>query len=178
MAARLSAVMGPAVAGMLSLLIIGCGKQATRVPDTAPFHYHGRTLFFPKGTVEVRDQSSKTDAYARLMPDKPRSGYAVDARYIIVLGTGYTGKEMGGGYWLGHNQYPPDSLRSELADKYVMFCPPQSRQVPAFNCAALLRSLPSAAIQFNELPSPEAARSMIADAENYLTRAKAQKAKD
>jgi hypothetical protein len=54
-----------------------------------------------------------------------------------------------------------------------MFCPPPRLELPAFNCAVLLRTLPLAAIQFKDRPSTVAeARAMVAQAEGFLTDAK------
>lgn len=63
--------------------------------NTKPFHYNRITLFFPKLTVEARiDEGEKTSAYARLVPNRPKSGSPVDARYYIDLGRGFTGKAL------------------------------------------------------------------------------------
>ena len=178
METRMSAHSGPAIACLLSLAATGCGAPAPRVPDTAPFQYDGITLYFPKGTVEARiDEGAKTRAYARLVPDRPKSGSSVDARYYIDLGRGFTGKSSGGGYRLGFNEYPSNSVQTKLDEDHTMFCPAPDGLRLFFQCAVLLRSVPAAAIQFKTAPlSPEVARSMVTDAELYLTRAKAQKA--
>lgn len=180
MAIRMLAYLGPAIACMLALAVTGCGKQAPRVLDTAPFHYYGLTLFFPKGTVEARaEESERTSTYARLVPDRPKSGNSVDARYNIDLGRWSTGKNTGYGYRLGFQIYPHNSIKTDIGDNYTMICPPPAGSIPAFNCAVLLRSVPLAAIQFNAVPLlPEAARVMVAHAETYLMRAKLQKAND
>jgi hypothetical protein len=180
MEAHMSAHSGPAIACLLSLASTGCGAPAPRVPDTAPFQYNGTILSFPEGTVEARiEEGAKKRAYARLVPDKPKSGSPVDARYYIDLGRGFTGKSFGGGYMLGSHQYTSNSLQTKLDKDYTMFCPAPDGLRLFFQCAVLLQSLPAAAIQFKTAPlSPEAARSMVTDAELYLTRAKAQRATD
>ena len=180
METNMSAHLGPAIASLLSLTATGCGAPTPRVPDTAPFQYNGTTLSFPKGTVESRiEEGAKKRAYARLVPDRPKSGSPVDARYYIDLGRGFTGKSFGGGYRLGSHQYPSNSVQTKLDKDYTMFCPAPDGLRLFFQCAVLLRSLPAAAIQFKNTPlSPEAARSMVRDAELYLTRAKAQRATD
>lgn len=176
----MSSHSGPTVVCLLSLAATGCGAPAPRVPDTAPFHYNGTTLSFPNGTVEARiEEEEKTNAYARLVPDRPKSGSSAAARYNIDLGRGFTGKSFGGGYWLGFHQYGPNNVQTKLGDGYTMFCPLPDGLRLSFQCAVLLRSVPAAAIQFRAAPlSSEAARSMVADAELYLTRAKAQEATD
>ena len=180
MVTHMSAHSGPAIACLLSLAATGCGAPAPRVPDTAPFQYNGTILSFPKGTVEVRiEERVNKRAYARLVPDRPKSGSPVDARYYIDLGRGFTGKSFGGGYWLGGHQYPLNSVQTKLDKVYTMFCPAPDGLRLFFQCSVLLRSLPAAAIHFKTAPlSPEAARSMVTDAELYLTRAKTQRATD
>ena len=174
----MSAHSGRAIACLLSLAATGCEAPAPRLPDTAPFQYNGTTLYFPKGTVEVRiEEGAKTRAYARLVPDRPKSGSSVDARYYIDLGRGSTGESFGGGYWLGFHQYASNSVQTKIDKNYTMFCPAPDGLRLFFQCAVLLRSVPAAAIQFKNAPlSPEAAQSMVTDAELYLTRARAKKA--
>ncbi|TCP82864.1 hypothetical protein C8J42_1217 [Sphingomonas sp. PP-CE-1A-559] len=176
----MSAYSGPAIACLLSLAAAGCGSPAPKVPDTAPFRYNGTTLTFPKGTVDARiEEGAKKSAYARLIPDLPKSGSPVDARYYIDLGRGHTGKSYAGGYWLGFHQYPSNSVQTKLDKDYTMFCPAPDGLILFFQCAVLLRSLPAAAIQFKNAPlSRESARSMVRDAELYLTRAKTRRATD
>lgn len=124
MKTHMSAYSGPAIACLLSLAAAGCGSPAPKVPDTAPFRYNGTTLTFPEGTVDARiEEGAKKSAYARLVPDQPKSGSPVDARYYIDLGRGHTGKSYAGGYWLGFHQYPSNSVQTKLDKDYTMFCP-------------------------------------------------------
>lgn len=166
----------------LMLLLTGCDERSqTNAPaaepqlsDDAPFKYHGMTLRFPKGSVDSRIEEGRgLGPWARLIPDAPASHDAIDARYYIDLGRSYTGEKGPSGYKLGYDFYPPNALRMDLGDAYTLYCQPPERRTPAFNCAALLRSMPFAVIQFRDQPSSaNLARELVDDAEAYLTRAK------
>jgi hypothetical protein len=145
------------------------------VPDDAPFPYHGDVLHFPKGTVSARiEQGDGPGPWARLIPDAPVSGGSLMQRYKIDLGRASTGTDDATGIWLG-NQYSSDALRTDLGDGYTLYCQPPERQVPAFDCAVLLRSLPLAAMEFRDRPaSSSEARALVDDAEAFLTKARAR----
>ena len=168
--------MRTAIMGGL-LLLAGCqeGAQSERkqIPDDEPFAYQGTKLVFPKGSVDYRsDRREVSVEYARLMPDAPPSGFVGDARYKIEIGRHSTGKHGPSGYGLGFGFYTDDAIRLDLGDGYEMFCNPEERRMPFFYCAALLRSLPLAAIEYKSRPaSAERARAMIDEAEAYLQQA-------
>jgi hypothetical protein len=155
----------------LALLLAGCGaEQPVPKPTDAPFRYHGQVLSFPPGTADTLvPDGVAMGPWARLVPDaKP----ADSARYVIDLGRRYTGQDGPNGFGLGATFYPADAVRTELGDGYRMYCNPPVRAERAFNCAALLRTLPFAAMQFREEPAAATARALIGEAEAYLRKAK------
>jgi hypothetical protein len=166
------------VPGLVAALIVaGCGEAEQPGPTPtpratgAPFRYHGQVLRFPPGTADTLvPEGVAMGPWARLVPDaKPADA----ARYVIDLGRRYTGQDGPDGFGLGATFYPADAVRTELGDGYRLYCNPPERREPAFNCAALLRTVPFAAIQFREEPAPAAARAMVREAEAYLGKAKA-----
>lgn len=148
--------------------------DVAQMPDGAPFKYRGLILRFPEGSVEGRiEEGDGLGPWARLVPDARVSGDAVGAHYYVDLGRSSTGEEGPIGYGLGYGFYPSDALRTNLGDRYVMYCQPPKRKMPAFNCAALLRTLPFAAIQFQDRPaSVSEARALVENAETFLAKAK------
>ena len=150
-------------------------RQAA-IPLDAPMSYHGKTLYFPLATVEARFDEPKKWPWARLMPDAPREGDSVNARYYIDLGrpsTGTTG-ELTMAMWLGYNSYADDAIITLLPDGYKMWCSPPQRATPAFDCAVLLKALPLAAIAIRDRPTAANAYALVQDAERYLTRVTAK----
>lgn len=168
------------VAGLV--VITGCddsrvSSHVDAVPQASgngALHYHGFVLRFPKGTIDaISDEEQWPYPYARLMPDAPTSGDAVDARYKIELGRPSTGRQGPSGYGLGFGFYLPNALKTDLGDGYTMYCQPPERRYPAFYCAVLLQALPLAALEIKDEPSsPKAARAMVDEAEEFLENAK------
>ncbi len=147
-----------------ALLLAGCGgaePAASPRADASAFAYHGRTLRFAPGTLDAL--TADYPPYARLMP-------RVD--YLIDLGRLETGKTGPSGLQLGFGFYTGDAERIDLGEGHVVYCDPPDKRVPAFYCAALLHSLPYAAVQFRARPgSIGEARAIVADAEARLTAA-------
>lgn len=161
------------------LIIAGCSSggsnHAANRQDNSyepPFYYYGLKLKFPIGTVDSRTEN---EPWARLLPDSPKSGDAIDARYYIDLGRKGTGTAGAMGYWLGAGSYKSDERVSDLGNNYELYCNKHNHDPLPFTCAVLLRALPLAAIQFRDRPSsPEAARKMVLEAEVFLLKAKGQ----
>ena len=137
--------------------------RQSQVPLDSPMSFHGEDIQFPLNTVDARQDSTKGWGFFRLVPDAPPERDPVFARYMIELGREETGVPAA------------SAVETPLGDGYTLSCNPPEAEFPAFNCVALLRSLPFATILIKDPPaSAAAARKLVDEAEAFLVRSKAK----
>ena len=138
-----------------------------RSGEGALFDYHGQMLRFPAGTVSAQIVDNR-EPYARLLPEGVDSKFT----YFIDLGRKRTGTRSNGYLWLGFLSLSGKASSTELGDGHILWC--DGGELDVYSCAALLKELPYAAVNFvvGRRPDRARARMVVNEAEAYLRLAK------